>query len=376
MTTRRLYNIGISSRSQTRGEQRARQQLAQQGILNEDSGAVTNVASDPDEEQLSLEFAGAYAEQMIAELRELASASGIDAVPYFGVEQQTPADGYYSISTSNAGRRDPRFEEVEFFDGTLARHGTIENRRRAVQTDISQPDHPFGNSQSAYVGIPATATNVRWFDSKPGDVEDATVVGTRSAEFGDVDVYDAEASSFENPELVYRLDYDQEGRVDPRVWDTYGFDTKQDDDDAVRWQTVFSTAHDYVGDAVLENGLVRLTYDRSAPSLTVEEWDDSSGAWTSVAQGDSDWEVFDVDVRGIGLSSITAVVEFRDSTASPTEYYKLSMDLKRGWESPLWSEIDGEGGTPTGLADLLEPVASESAFDPGEDQGLRKRSEL
>ena len=84
----------------------------------------------------------------------------------------------------------------------------------------------------------------------------------------------------------------------------------------------------------------------------------------------------DVDVRGIGLSSITAVVEFRDSTASPTEYYKLSMDLKRGWESPLWSEIDGEGGTPTGLADLLEPVASESAFDPGEDQGLRKRSEL
>lgn len=382
MTTRRLYNIGISSRAQTRGEETSRQQLAQQGVLGSDTGSVTAIASDPDEEQLVAEFSGAYAEQMVAELSEIASAGAIDAVPYFGTSEETPTDAYYTISQARSGRRDPRFPEVEFFDGTLAKSGTIDSHRRAVETDISQVSHPFGNDETAYVGIPSTATHVNWYHPETGERDGATVVSTRSGEHGDVDVYDARQSTFYDaddevfPEMIFRLSYAEEGKLDPRVWDTHGFDTKTDDEDVVRWQTVFAASHTFQGDAILENELVWLAFDQTAQTLTIQEWDDASSAWTDVALGTSDWSFFDLDVREIGLANVSAVVEFENTAASPTEYYELWLHLKRGWETPLWEERDGTGGTPNGLEALLDPIASASSYDPGESQGLRKRSDL
>lgn len=246
-----------------------------------------------------------------------------------------------------------------------------------VSTERSDVSHPFGNTQTAYVAIPSTASKVNWYDPGTSDkLGEPTLVETRPGEHGDVNVYDANAAPIDDPELTCKLPYEAEGKLDPRIWDTHNFDTKTDDGGDVRWQTVYLTSHDYQGDAIVENELIELTFDIDAPALTVREWDDGNSEWTAVSLGDSDFEFYDLDIREIGMASIAAVVEFRNPTQDPTEYYSLDMRLHRGWTYPLWDERDGEGGVPQGLVDLLDPIASGSAYDPGAEQGLRKRSEL
>lgn len=376
MTDRKLYVCGISSAAQTRGESRARQQIAQSGILDSDIGSVEQIATEPSDQDLVLEFRGAYAELMSDELDELANASAIEEVPYFAVGTSTPADGYYTISDARSGRSDPRADVLTSFDGTLSRKGTRSSHRRELSTAPSQEDHPFGNDQTAYVGVPVTASKVRWYNTDTHATDEPTLVETRSAELGDVEIYDAQAAPYDAPSLVYAIAYDDEGPVDVRVWDERGVGSKEDADGVLQWQKCFVASHDFAGEAILDNGLVRLRFDEATPALSVERWDDVNSTWASQALGTSDWEFYDLDVREVGLASVHARVEFRDPVQSPTAYYTLNCWVKRGWNDPLWGEIDGEGGTPLGLVDLLDPVAATMVYEPGESKGLVDRGEL
>lgn len=376
MTDRKLYVCAISSDAQTRGKAKAQQRTTQLGVLKSDTGVVEAIATEPGEQRLTLEYRGKYAEKLSSELDELANASAIGELPYFARTTSTPADGYYSVTSSSSGRSDPRADQLTTFEGTLSRIGTRASHRRAIETTLSQEDHPFGNDQTAHVGVPATASQVQWYDADTRTTSDPTLVATRNAELGDVEIYDAQAPTIDDPTLIYAIDYSDEGPTDIRVWDERGVGSKLDAGGVLQWQKVFIASHDFAGEAIVDNGLVRLRFDESTPALTVERWDDAASSWSSQALGTSDWEFRDLDLREVGLASVHARVEFRNPATSPTEYYSLDCWLARGAVDPLWGEIDGEGGTPTGLVDLLDPVANASINEPGETKTLVDRGDL
>lgn len=376
MTNRTLYVLAIPSDAQRRERANARQQTASEGILESDLGSVTEIASEPGTQRLEVQFRGTHAEEMVAELEELAASAGIDSVPYYTTSGQTPTDGYYSIErVRDTGRREPPVSQIAEFRGQVTRAGRRHSHLRAVETTPQQVNHPFGNDDRALVGVPNTASKLRWLNPETNATEIPTIVATRNAEFGDVQVVDATASSFSEPTLVYDIAYGDQGPVDPRAWDEHGRGARTDANGNLQWQKVFAASHDYEGEAILSNGLVRARFDQATPSLTVEHWDDVNTTWSTTALGTSDWEFYDLDVQQIGLASIFARVEFRDPVQSPTAYFTLEAYVKRGWNDVLWAE-PGSAGTPTGLADLLSPVASGLIYDPGEDVGLQDRAEV
>jgi hypothetical protein len=247
----------------------------------------------------------------------------------------------------------------------------------AVETNPTQPEpgNDFGNEVTAELGVPATATRARWYDAETGELAEPAVQATREAEFGTLELVDAQAAPFASPTLIYDLPYGQFGDVDVGVWDTYGR-PKRDSDGIVAWQRVFDSAHDYRGASVLDTGLLRLTADDEANSLTAETWDDAAGQWDSLALGASDWELYDWDVRSIGSVAVTVVAEFRDSTQSPTAFYALRGTLARGATAVKWFIPDGGGAVPSGLQSLLEPIANESVVTTGATAELVPRREV
>lgn len=377
MTDMKLYACVVPERGQERRGSTGSTNQSVQGVLGSSTGSVETIATVPGDQTFTVQFAAPNAEKLVTQLDELARSGDIDEVPFFGVSESTSRDGYYTLSQTDTGAMDPHSTQFQRFDGTLSYVGTRAEHRRAVKTDISEESHPWGNDQTAHIGAPADATKVRWLDEETGQRAEPSLVETRTGEFGDVEVYDARDADLDadNPTLIYDIAYSDAAWTDPRVWDTRG-EASRTDGDAVAWAKVFATDHDFAGEAILSNGLIRLRFDEDDQSLTVEEWDDGASSWTSVSLGSSDWEFFDLDLRRVGLASVHAVVEFRDPTQSPTEYYTIDCRVKRGWESILFDERDGEGGVPTGLEDLLDPIASESNYDPGEDVGLVTRSDL
>ncbi|MFC4549375.1 MULTISPECIES: hypothetical protein [Halorussus] len=377
MTDLLLYALALPRAGQTQTEQQQRQNLSKHGLLDNDSGVVQHVSSEPGTRALSGVYRGKYAEKMASELEELATAAGDSSLPLAGRGTSTPMDGYYSVEEADVRPADPKAQNLYRYRLSLAKDGTRASRRRAISTTVVQVENDLGNDQTALVGVPTAAEDVRWSDSESKQTEAVAVVETRSAELGDVDVVDAKASSFTNPTLVYDVDYTAEADVDVRVWDTQGHGSKLDGDGYLQWKKVFSTSHDFSGNPVCDNGLVRLTFDTAANSLAVEEWDSSTSTWSAVALGTSNWELAGLDVTEIGLASIEAQVRFEDPSQSPTAEYYLNMSLKRGWEWPLWTVPENETPpTPSGLQDLLAPVASGSDYDPQEVQTLVDRSEV
>lgn len=377
MTDRRLYALTIPAGLQTDTSVGARQQQSQQGVLDSDTGALESIAAEPGERPLEVEYPGGLADVRAAELRELAQGLS-QPLPYYGIGTQTPADGYYIVEAP-PGRRsgpvDPRDDRFQRVQTQLTKAGTIASHWRAVTTDPVQVDHPFGNTTEAPVGVPAAATKVRWYDGADA-TEEVTVQSTRTAEFGDVDILHARNSTFTAPDLIFELDYSEAGNTDPRVWDDRGQADRVDADGALQWQKVFAADHRFDGDAVLSSGLLRLFVDEPNNSITAEEY--SSGSWSSLSLSSSDWELFDLDIRTIGLAQAAGIMEFRDPTQSPTAFHTLDWHLQRGAEDVLFATTDP---VPSGLETLLDPIAADHIYDPYGDvraapQGLIKRTEV
>lgn len=376
MPDMRLYSVRIPDEAQMQSQSQSNRNQAAQGVLGSGTGAVESLSLDPNEKRVRGQFRAQYAELMAVELEELFRADGVDLVPYYGVQAPTPEDGYYTVKSGTRKPVDPREPRLQQYDGVLTRAGSRESDLRAVTTNPRRLDHPFGNTEVAHVGIPATATDVQWFDPTPETTEDATPVATRTGEFGDLDVYDALASNYSKPVLVYDLPYDEVGRRDVRVWDDYGR-SKFDAEGVNRWQKVFRTDHDWVGVPRVDNTRIRLAFDAGANSLTAETWDPGTDSWTATALGSSSWELAAVDVREISDVVVTARVRFQDPTQSPTATYELDCQVVRGGDYPLWSRPENETAPfPAGLADLLDPIASANDYEPQPVQKLVARPEV
>jgi hypothetical protein len=310
---------------------------------------------------------------MAEEFEELFSGGGTDSVPFVTVGKQSGDNGYYTLSNVDLEPLDPRGKGFYKFDGVLTKEGTRESKRRRVTTNPYQLENDFGNQQTAYVGVPAAATDVVWYDAETEATEPVSVVETRTAEHGSVDVVDAQASSFSEPALVFDLPYQQEGKVDVVVWDDHGR-AKLDSEGINAWQWVFASGHEFAGNPVVDNGLVRVHLDTNG--LVVEEWDASTDSWTAVSLGASDWTLEGWDITEISPTRTDVQCRFENASSSKSPYY-LDMSLKRGWEWPQWTVSEGETPpTPSGLVDLLDPVANESDYSPQAEQGLVARGEV
>ncbi|WP_135806217.1 hypothetical protein [Halorussus marinus] len=393
MTTRYLGPIEIPADSLTNSQGQRRQRLAKQGLLGDINGSVESISSEPNEFTVTGQYRGRFAEKLATELEELFDAGPeIGPVPFYGVDE-TPQDGYYSLENIDSNRVDPRTPAAQAFDGRLTFEGTRENSRRAVSTSVAQVENDFGNDQTALVGLPESATDVWWFDVESKQTEQVSVVETRAGEHGQVDVVDALASSFENPHLIYDAALDAEWRTDIQVWDTRGHADKTDSNGYVQWGRVFAPSHTFAEDVIVSNRIVRL---RLGESLTVEEYDDSAGAWTEVALGSSDWMLDGWGVTRIGPARVVVRVRFADAiapaivgqaivgestvgTTSTNNYQDFELDavLHRGWRRPHWVVPENETPpTPSGLQDLLAPVASGSDYTAAETQGVVSREEV
>lgn len=379
MTDRELYTLTIPADSQTSAQTQAKRNTSTRGVLGEDAGSVESLSAAPDQRQLRGQYRGTYAESMATELAELFEASEYEAVSYAGTNTATPADGYYTPADLSVRRLDPRDAAVVAFDGRMTRVGTRDSHRRAVETAVVQVENDFGNDQTAHVGVPTAATDLRWLGPETGETEPANeaFVETRPAEYGGVNVYNLNASTLDidDPTLVYDLPYDEAGKTDAKVWDDRGASGKLDGDGIRQWQRAFVTDHGFDGNPVLDNGFARLTFDRT-DGLHAEEWIEADGAWSPVALGTSNWEFDAFNLTRVGPSRVEAQVRFYHASTTAT-YFHLDASLKRGYRWPQWVVPENEDGpVPTGLADLLDPITDASDYDPQESQGLIARREV
>jgi hypothetical protein len=311
---------------------------------------------------------------MAEELEELFASDGIEEVPLYGPDEPLGSDRYYVLEQVDVSRVEPQLAEVQEFQGTIRQSGTHNTHYRAVESTLVQVENDFGNDTTAEVGVPATASKVRWFDAETEETASTSSVATRSAQLGDVEIYDADAAPYDAPTLLYEIDYQDEGDVDVVVWDTLGRGSKLDNDGVVQWQRAFDGGHSF-DEAVLDNGLLRLRFAGPVPELTAQEWDDAAGAWSDVALGASDWELLDLDITTLAMARVDAQVRF-ENTSDGSEY-PLNMSLKRGYPDAQWSIPENESGPiPSGLQDKLDPVADSSVVDPQEDKTLVAREEV
>lgn len=343
------------------------------------TGTVTDTGGNPDELPLRGQIKGPLADLASAELRELITAPDYDALPFYGVNEQTTNDGYYTAEGGRTGRVRPQAPGGDEFQARLVRKGTPGDLRRIVDTTPKQRPHQWGTATDAIVGVDANASRVYWLDADATDRTAASPTTTLSAEYGDVDQYRVDNAPYDNPRLGYTLPLDEEGNVDSVVFDTWN--NNRTESGAFAYQQVYRRDHIPRGDWELNNGLVRLTINPTPDphGLTAETY--SGGSWSDTALGTSDWRLAEIDIRRIAPTAVRARTEWVDTAGSAE--HTLEMVLSRGLDAVQFFEpTDGDGNTlqaqqaPQGLVDYLAPIASANRIDPDGQQGLIERAKL
>lgn len=384
MTRMILYAVSVPEDAQTDAGSRIRANLSKQGVVNEGPPAVESISLDPGEYFIAGEYRGDLADVMAQEIEELFSNDNMGPVPYYGADGsrnavRTEFDGYYSTENVNPKPVDPRARGYHHqFDGVIAREGTRKTHWRSVGVVPTQVENDFGSDQTALVGVPSSASKVRWVDrDNKTTTTSALVQSTVTGEFGDVDFYNARTPSYDRPALIYDLPYVNEAERDAKVWDDRGQADKEDGDGVVRWQRVFAADHDYDGQAVLDSGRLRLYFDEPNNSLSAESY--SSGSWSSTALGTGgnagNWQLWDLDVYSIGVVSVTAQTIWEDTTDG--SLFHLNAELPRGYGGVLWYVPGNETPpAPSGLQTKLSPVADGQDFSARPSAGLVRRKEV
>ncbi|PSP80163.1 hypothetical protein BRC81_02945 [Halobacteriales archaeon QS_1_68_20] len=378
MPDRKLYTIAIPADIQTRSRPQTQRQLSKSGVVAGGNAQAEAVSLDPNEVRIEGTIRDFQFGQLRAtELEELFGAPDISTVPYYVVDERHPRDGYYALEQVVPEPPAPQEENIQRVDGRLTRRGSHSSHWRAAETTIDPVENDFGTTQEARIGIPTAAAKVRWFDPATKQRDSATPVTSTTGEFGTVDVFDAEAAPYEDPVLLYEIAYADDPRADVMVWDDRGHGSRDDGSGAPQWQKVFQRDHEYQGERVVSNKLLRLTFDESANTLSAEQWNDTSDTWGSVALGTSDWELFDADLTFIGLARVEGQIEFRNPATSPTSYYALDMSLASGATAARWTRPPNESDpTPSGLVTLLDPIADGTILDPQSTRSIVERTEV
>lgn len=392
----RIYRTPVPNRTIQTVDDSVRQELSRAQRLGA-SEEVEQLGAGAADLTVDGEYSGQYADRLGPEFEELLSSPTVEEMPVYGISHGK--DGYYAAERVDESPTTPKADPFATIRAGLSKKGTRNTHWLAVATAPYQPSpgHPFGTDTSELVGLPAAATHVRAVDTvpEPSQRTRPTPAKTVSTRHGDVDLYDASSLAFD-PIYLYDLPYDAQGDVDPGVWDTFG-DAEQEgggavgatvgdaivgsasvgemDPGVVAWQRVFDPAHEYVGEAVLENGLLRLEIDEDDRTLRADRYDADWDRWRLVSLPARSWEPVDLDVTEIGRVAVRGQLEFVD--ADTGDVYALNFGLHRGYDDVLWWRPAGEADpVPTGLQELLDPIASESVVDTQDAAELISREEV
>ncbi|MFC6973657.1 hypothetical protein ACFQL1_01595 [Halomicroarcula sp. GCM10025709] len=366
MTQRLLHAVNIPSDAQTRAGGDQRKQLSKLGQLNGRPGTVEPISSDPDEKTLTGYYAGRFAELSAREVEELFSASGIDVVPFAGRSQPTKEDGYYALDNVRSERPDPRSDGLFRFDGRLTLKGSRQSHWRAVTTTTPNSS---GDPSIGEIGVPAAASDIRWWDETTGDVTSASSSRVEDGENANIEIYDATGVSFDRPTLLYSVAYGQEWQTDSRVWDDYGRSKSATIDGTTvpsQWQRVYSTTHDPRGGIRFETQRLRVTTDGS---LSASRWDGVN--YSNVSLGASSWNLQSAALERIDLPVVVGRFTFSDGSSTAT----VLGSFIRGLDNAIWREPGG-GAPPAGLQDLLGPIAASYAPGPEPTSGIVPKAEV
>lgn len=379
--------------------------LSENPVLQSDA-AVEQLSSQAGDLTLTGQwrYGAPYSEQVATELEELADAS-MGALPLFRTDDPSATAsvaGYYEIAEADVSPAHANADDVYEYDLSLTRVGSRNTEWRAVETRPRQPDpgHSFGDTESARIGLPGAASKVRAVDTEIGPAERVRLTAdvTLPAEFGDADVFDVLTLDIDDPIVLYDLPYEEVAKTDARVYDTLGnadkYVTASDGSRVRQWQHVFAPGHDPVGEVVMDNGLLRVTLDEATGSVAAEGftngsygsgpygagpyggWEDSedAGQWYEALVGETDWTLLDVDLTHISPVRAAAQLEFEHDTEG---LYAVDVALDRGMNRLRVFAPESESDPiPSGLADLFEPIASESVYDTNLEQTLVSREEV
>jgi len=380
MSNRALYTVLFSEDTLQRrsGQADQRQELSKLTGLSGD-GSVTQVGTEPGSFSLEGQFRGTDAEMLAREVSELAGSDAIRSVAFFDPNNTVAAAGYYSVEQIQNRRFRPQRPEVASFQVNLAREGTRDSHYRYLKTNRRQVTNDWGSDATEELAVPDTATKVRWIDSDDESAyTPATETGTRAAEQGTVALYNPAndaPSAYTSPGLVYQLPYADSGNIDSAVFDERGR-SEFDADGRFRWQQVFQSSHEFAGDVVLENGVVRVFANETTNSLTAEEWDSGTSAWVTRSLGTPNgWQVVDVDLIDAGPARVYAQMEFEDTDDGSR--FRLDAFLRRGWQNLQFAIPEtGSGPVPSDLVTYLDPIASPRYTDARGSKQLLKREVL
>lgn len=382
MTEYNLHTLLLVGDTQQQARSDKQIQTTAEAVLGSDVPVTESIGAEPGEQTFRGAYRGNDSEVMMTEVVEIADngAPDYDAVALYGNASSTGDDGYYGITNVRPERPRPASRKFWTYTLTLDKKGTPKTHKRAVSTAItalntSPPTNPFGSNETVTVGIPNASAAPRWFDSVNKSYEDASPeTAAVDTQFATVDLYNTSVPTFSDPTLVYDLALDEEGKTDLRVWDTKG-SADRTSGGLLQWARVFDPGHEFDGDAILENGRLRLTFNESAPSLSAEEWNETASDYDAVSLGSSDEQLEDVDFDRIGMQRASAQVVFLNT--SDSSRYHVDMELRKGQNVTLVTVPDNEDASafPAGLDTLLSPIASGLDDDPGDDKGLVRRED-
>jgi len=386
--TKWIYSQPIPEWAPNRTDAKTQREASLQTAL-QGNATAESVGLQPGTGTLKGSYVGEDADWLALELRELADAPDIEAVPVHDDAGDPGFEGYYVLDSVDAGPPQPQAQaRLQGYTIEFRKTGTRRTRWRSVATSKDSRSNDFGSDQVTEIAVPAQASQVRWWDGD-ADLEYPMPTETRTSEHRDLEVYDVDAAAFDDPTLLFSIPYSEEGRADCVVWDERGLGDKLGGDaygqsgygeggygegsSAVDWGRVFAPAHEFVGKVVLSSRRLRLTIDDTAGSITAEQWDEGLNTWTDVSLGSSSWEPVDVDIRTISPARLKARILFSDGSSR----YPLDAILSRGGDKVLFARTpNATSETPQGLIDLLDPIAATTIYDAQASQGLVAREDV
>jgi hypothetical protein len=371
----RLYVTPVPEQTTDDATDQIGSQVRQAGLLDTGGTAVENVATENvDFRKRGRIQLGPTLSRKVAEELDSLSESAYTTLPLFDATSgaQARKRGYYEVARIDVTPAQESRDDVYTYDVNLTLAGTREDSRRAVSTNPEAIATNLATGAPAPIGVPAEAINPRWYDEDTG-TEGATPTATVTAEYGDVALFDYTDATADAPDLVYDLPFKREGPTDVRVYDdrdTAKFTATASGGQVNVWPHAFHTGWQFDGDAVVDNGRVRL---RLGNEVTAEEYNTGTDAWDNVALTSGDLSLDEWLLERIGPAAVRVRLVATDTSDGSTR--TASVRVQRGLDSVLLRQPRDDVLSPK-FESWLGPIASDASDDPQPEQTLRDRSDL
>lgn len=393
-----LYSIWLPDPATSRAADDIQADIRSAGLL-EQGGLVAGKVSVED---IDLTVTGQFrlgeplSRVLATELESLA-ASAYGNVPLYDPDTQDRKRGYKEVQAVDVNPAHPTTEGAYEYTVALSSSGTKQTHWRAVRTNVETVSTGLATGSAGQIAIDAQSRKARWFSPADG-TEAATVQASGSGAFGAVEFYDPGEPTFDNPTLIYEVDFDREPLTDAIVYDDRGldktltfvegdavggfqYDTAQydtvqyagrDDTTASQWPHVFDVTHEFDGRPVVDTGRLRVRFDETAGEIVAFQAPDGVYTETTISHGD--YELFDADVEAIGPARVVVYSEWEDTASGDID--RAVLAFPRGASELVVRVPENESSVPSALESVLSPIASDQTDDPQAAQDLVRRAEV